>query len=312
MPALPAPSQPIVHQTTAEALFALPPMTSDGYIDPLEKANAQQAAAVEAAAQEAMAAAAREMAAAQEAAAAQQAALEHMEPEQQMAVYAAMSAAGQAQLMQQCQFYDQLRAHEAERLAKGGFFLQQPARFKDGYRPLRLCKHYTTVGCWRDEECTYAHSFEELHPASPDLPRVDALSGTSALAEQAKVEDSAPDVRLKKKKELCRKFQNKECVLGRACPYAHGEKELGTVELVVCGRVKTRICKFWAAGNCMFSGNCVNAHGEQELGTKRPDFITPPMKKRKEGESIDSFREQVIAKPLTNNSRRPGENLGAH
>ena len=51
--------------------------------------------------------------------------------------------------------------------------------------------------------------------------------------------------------ELCNKWKNgQDCVLGRACPYAHGEKELGTVELVVCGRVKTRICKFWTTGNC--------------------------------------------------------------
>merc|ERR1712083_884419 len=108
--------------------------------------------------------------------------------------------------------------------------------------------------------------------------------------------------------------KNNECVLGRACPYAHGEEELGTVELVVCGRVKTRICKFWASGNCMFIGNCVNAHGEAELGTKRPDFITPPMKKRKEGESLDSFREQVIAKPADfitapMKNRKEGESL---
>ncbi|CAE8624691.1 unnamed protein product, partial [Polarella glacialis] len=137
----------------------------------------------------------------------------------------------------------------------------------------------------------------ELHPASPDLPRVEVPKETNALAEQQKVEDSAPDVRLKKKKELCRKYANDDCVLGRACPYAHGEKELGTVELVVCGRVKTRICKFWVTGSCMFLGNCVNAHGEQELGTKRPEFITPPMKKRREGESIDEFRSQVIAGP---------------
>ncbi|CAE7265571.1 unnamed protein product [Symbiodinium sp. CCMP2456] len=178
-----------------------------------------------------------------------------------------------------------------------------------------MCKHYKTDQCWRGQECTYAHSLEELHPASPDLPRVE-VKETNALAEQQKVEDSAPDVRLKKKKELCNKWKNgQDCVLGRACPYAHGEKELGTVELVVCGRVKTRICKFWTTGSCMFLGNCVNAHGEKELGTKRPDFMTPPMKKRREGEleaqllfpnrfltlfgsvrSIDEFREQVIAK----------------
>ena len=31
--------------------------------------------------------------------------------------------------------------------------------------------------------CTYAHSLEELHPASPDLPRVE-VKETNALAEQ--------------------------------------------------------------------------------------------------------------------------------
>jgi len=132
---------------------------------------------------------------------------------------------------------------------------------------------------------------------------------TNALAEQQKVEDSAPDVRLKKKKELCNKWKNgQDCVLGRACPYAHGEKELGTVELVVCGRVKTRICKFWTTGSCMFLGNCVNAHGEKELGTKRPDFVTPPMKKRREGESMDEFRGQVIAQP----GKGKGKGKGRH
>lgn len=261
-----------------------------GYVDPSQKG------AVEAQ-QEALAQAARELQAAQEAAQAQQAALEAMSPEQRDAVLAAMSAASEAQQAQQSQFYEAMKAHEMEKLQKSGYYQSnQPERFKDGYRPLRMCKHFKTDQCWRGQECTYAHSLEELHPASPDLPRVE-VKETNALAEQQKVEDSAPDVRLKKKKELCNKWKNgQDCVLGRACPYAHGEKELGTVELVVCGRVKTRICKFWTTGNCMFLGNCVNAHGEKELGTKRPDFMTPPMKKRREGESIDQFREQVIAK----------------
>lgn len=261
-----------------------------GYVDPSQKG------AVEAQ-QEALAQAARELQAAQEAAQAQQAALEAMSPEQREAVLAAMSAASEAQQAQQSQFYEAMKAHEMEKLQKSGYYQSnQPERFKDGYRPLRMCKHFKTDQCWRGQECTYAHSLEELHPASPDLPRVE-VKETNALAEQQKVEDSAPDVRLKKKKELCNKWKNgQDCVLGRACPYAHGEKELGTVELVVCGRVKTRICKFWTTGNCMFLGNCVNAHGEKELGTKRPDFMTPPMKKRREGESIDQFREQVIAK----------------
>lgn len=43
-------------------------------------------------------------------------------------------------------------------------------------------------------------------------------------------------------------------------------------------------CACCATG--MFLGNCVNAHGEKELGTKRPDFMTPPMKKRREGAAL--------------------------
>ena len=63
--------------------------------------------------------------------------------------------------------------------------------------------------------------------------------------------------------ELCNKWKNgQDCVLGRACPYAHGEKELGTVELVVCGRVKTRICKFWTTGNCRWAQFTGESAGE--------------------------------------------------
>jgi len=246
---------------------------------------------------EAMEQAARDLAAAQEAAAAQQAALDSMSNDQRDAVMAAMAAASEAQQAQQSQFHEAMKAHEIEKLQKSGYYQNNlPTRFKDGYRPLRMCKHMKTDQCWRGQECTYAHSLDELHPASPDLPRVE-VKETNALAEQQKVDDTAPDVRVKKKKELCNKWKNgQDCVLGRACPYAHGEKELGTVELVVCGRVKTRICKFWTTGNCMFLGNCVNAHGEKELGTKRPDFVTPPMKKRREGESMDEFRDNVIRK----------------
>lgn len=45
----------------------------------------------------------------------------------------------------------------------------------------------------------------------------------------------------------------------------------------------------------MFLGNCVNAHGEKELGTKRPDFMTPPMKKRREGAHVATFATASMA-----------------
>ena len=46
----------------------------------------------------------------------------------------------------------------------------------------------------------------------------------------------------------------------------------------------------------MFLGNCVNAHGEKELGTKRPDFMTPPMKKRREGAHVATFATASMAR----------------
>lgn len=224
----------------------------------------------------------------------------------QIAVMAAAREAQQAQYLQQAQFYQQLREEDAAkaRAAKGvgaeGFsrseLEDEDSRFKGNFRPLRLCKHFTSSGCWRGADCTYAHTIEELHPASPDVPRADL--GTSALAQTGKVEESQiPDVRMKKKREMCNKFQNNECVLGKACPFAHAESELGTIELVITDKVKTRICKFWEAGKCIFEKNCVNAHGEKEIGTKRPAFMTPPMKKRRADESVEDFRASVLAKP---------------
>jgi len=208
---------------------------------------------------------------------------------QQFAVYAAAAAAQQAQYLQQYQFWQQLRVHEAQRLAKGHVAIQQPSRFKDNFRPMRLCKHLITLGmCRQGGECTFAHSYDELHPASPDLPKVEGTGGTSALAEQGEVpENNVPDVRLKKKREMCGRFSRGECSLGKVCPFAHSEEELGTVGLVVCGKVKTRLCLFWDSGKCIYGSNCNNAHGEREIGTKRPPpELAPPMKKRREGESV--------------------------
>lgn len=223
------------------------------------------------------------------------------DPSQMSAVMLAAREAQQAQYLQQAQFYQQLREEDEKKsMASKGpdtwAAEEDCSRFKKEFRPLRLCKHFTTAGCWRGSDCTYAHTLEELHPASPDMPRQNL--GTTALAETGKIEESQiPDVRMKKKREMCHKFENKECVLGRACPFAHHENELGTIELVITDKVKTRICKFWEAGKCIFEKNCVNAHGEKEIGTKRPAFMTPPMKKRSAGESVADFRASVLSRP---------------
>lgn len=233
------------------------------------------------------------------------------DPAAAAAVYAAAAEAQNAQLLQQAQFINQLRLEAQQSAIKAAekdpslFFGEAPSRFKGHFRPLRMCKHFITMGCWRGNDCTYAHSMDELHPASQDLPNLDlgigelgAFADTSALAEQSKPPESQlPDVRMKKKRELCQKFQNNDCVLGRACPFAHGEAELGTVELVITEKVRTRICKFWTSGRCVFGHQCVNAHGEHEIGTKRPPFLTPPVKRRAAGETEEEFRNSVLARP---------------
>lgn len=224
-----------------------------------------------------------------------------------LAVHAAAAQAQEAQMLQQLQFWQQMRVHEAQRTAKaaGGTgqgplalaLMQSSTRFKDSFRPMRLCKHLITLGfCRQGEQCTFAHTFEELHLSSPDLPK-DDRDGTSALAELGVgsapgTEDTRmPDLRLKKKKELCDRFKKGICSLGKVCAFAHGEEELGTVGLAVCGKVKTQICKNWEAGRCIYGAYCNNAHGEQELGTKRPPpELAPPMKRNRREEG--DFNEQ--------------------
>lgn len=219
----------------------------------------------------------------------------------QMEMWAAAAAAQQTQYMQQYQFYQQLRVQEVQqRRAKTA--TSAPSRFKENFRPMRICKHLITLGmCRQGADCTFAHNYDELHPASPDLPKEWKEAGTSgetaALAAQGEVEESkVPDMRLKKKKEMCGRFSRGECSLGKICPFAHTEAELGTVGLAVCGKVKTRLCVFWDASSgtatgCIYGANCNNAHGEWEIGTKRPPpELAPPMKRRREGESVIANR----------------------
>mmetsp|Transcript_52069 Transcript_52069/g.123976 ORF Transcript_52069/g.123976 Transcript_52069/m.123976 type:complete len:410 (+) Transcript_52069:27-1256(+) len=212
--------------------------------------------------------------------------------DQQSQIFAAAVQAQQAQYLQQYQFLEQMQAQESKNSSSSSSF-DKPSRFKDNYRPMRLCKHLLTLGsCRQAGECTFAHSFDELHPASPDLPKVDSSATSNpAPAEPEDIpESSIPDVRLKKKREMCGRFSRGECSLGKVCPFAHSEEELGKVGLVVCGKVKTRLCTFWAAGHpekCIYGSRCNNAHGEREIGTKRPPpEVGPPMKRRREGESV--------------------------
>lgn len=213
-------------------------------------------------------------------------------PEAQMVLYNAAMEAQQAQYLQQMQFFQQLRNQPSSAPQK-----RSGGRFTDDFQPFRLCKRFMNGDCWQGSACTYAHDFEELHPASPDLPKEEETS-TFALAEQTPSkpeEDTMPDMRLRKKLDICLKYKNSgTCERGKRCPYAHGEDELGTVAFVVCEKVKLRICKHWSQGACMYGKTCIYAHGAEEIGTKQPPFMGPPIKKRKEGESLDDWRKSVL------------------
>lgn len=223
------------------------------------------------------------------------------DPNAALAVYAATAQAQQAQYMQQYQFWQQMRMHEAQRVAKGGQVVLPPSqsmtRFKDNFRPMRLCKHLTTMGyCRQGDQCTFAHNYEELHVSSADLPKaIEDKAFASVLVDQASTTVAAtssdsnnlPDLRLKKKKELCGRFARGYCSLGKVCSFAHGEDELNTVGLAVCGKVKTQLCRNWEAGRCIYGANCNNAHGDQEIGTRRPPpELAPPSKRRRDDEAL--------------------------
>jgi len=210
----------------------------------------------------------------------------NLTPEQQHEVQQLSTAAHQTQYLQQYQFFSQWRRYELERLAKGQATGDIPSRFKDGFRPLQLCKKLFRYGmCPRGDECTFAHAMDELHPASTALPQegeegADAAASVLAQGKEATFDQEAPDMRMKKKREMCQRMNTKGgCLLGKKCMFAHSEDELGTVALVITDRVKSSICRFWESGHCIYGKYCVNAHGMQEIGMKKPpEELCPPTK----------------------------------
>merc|ERR1719440_490659 len=163
--------------------------------------------------------------------------------EQEAAVFDAVFAAQQAQHMQQMQFVHSVRKEQQANNLIGsptGPLLE--CRFTDNFRPLQYCKRFFSgEGCRRAEKCTYAHCPEELHPNSPEFPNQDLLIPEDDTEEIDPVK-CIPDMRMKKKREICNKWKKDGgCVLGQACPFAHGEHEIGTVALVVCEKVKMKL-----------------------------------------------------------------------
>lgn len=177
--------------------------------------------------------------------------------------------AQQAQVAQQSEFQTQMRSWESRQAGK-----VPKSRFEGGYRPTQLCKKYFLHNaCTHGDACTFAHNYEELHPASAEL--LDAQSSGASLADQ-KAEDwetKMPEMRMKKKREMCQKLANKgKCLLGQNCMFAHTESDLGQVMLVYVdpSHLKTDICWRWEKGNCAFGRYCAHAHGMEQIGKPKP------------------------------------------
>lgn len=175
----------------------------------------------------------------------------------------------QTQLLQQQQFQIEMRNFEASR-GNGS-----ATRFKEGYRPLQMCRGLKQFGaCRRGEGCTFGHALHELHPASADLQDGGSTGAVpSALAEQdaANYLNGTPQMQMKKKRDICQRMSKSGCLLNEKCMFAHSETELGTVALVITDeRVKRILCRFWESGRCGYGKYCVNAHGMEEIGKLKP------------------------------------------
>eukprot|EP00927_Polykrikos_kofoidii_P024853 TRINITY_DN22482_c0_g1_i1.p1 TRINITY_DN22482_c0_g1~~TRINITY_DN22482_c0_g1_i1.p1 ORF type:complete len:775 (-),score=144.66 TRINITY_DN22482_c0_g1_i1:159-2483(-) len=206
--------------------------------------------------------------------------------------------AQQALLLQQYQFQEQARLYEVQRQAaqNGPTAAEEmQARPEDGgavrWRPMHLCKQHFRGECTRAERCKFAHSYEGLHPFSQEHPNnvnqqslssVAAILGNHAnvLAEQSEADSSSgePVMRMQRRQSMCQRFSKEGCLLGDKCPYAHDEKDLGTMGHVIISRVKTQICDFWEKGDCVYGKYCMKAHGKAEVGRPKPEYMVQPNK----------------------------------
>jgi len=215
-----------------------------------------------------------------------------LRPEQQAFFHQEVEAAQQAQYMQQSQFQAQLKKFESMRSQNRVGALAAPenqSRFNYTYRPMQMCRKLKQTGvCPRGDECTFAHTVDELHPMSTEKPREEAPNpGKNFLSEQ-QIDDYTPQfgaMQMRKKREMCHRLKRDGCLLGKKCQFAHTEDELGTVDLVYTDRVKTRVCRFWESGKCLYGSKyCVNAHGLDEIGHMKPsEDLLPPAKIHKHG-----------------------------
>jgi len=187
----------------------------------------------------------------------------------QLAMQQAFTSAQQMQLAQQEKFQAQMRSWETKQADPSA----KHTRFGNGYRPTQLCKElFLYNGCEHGSKCTFAHSYDELHPASAEL--IDQQNGTGNVEHKLEEwETKIPEMRMKKKREMCQKLKNKgKCLLAEKCMFAHTEADLGKVMLVYTDptHIKTDICWKWETGKCPFGRYCSHAHGMDQIATPKP------------------------------------------
>jgi len=187
----------------------------------------------------------------------------------QKALEEGTAMAQQAMLAQQQQFQMQMRLYQSEINAKSGSTL---ARFKEGYRPMKLCRLLQeSGGCYRGDACTFAHAWDELHPASKEFTEA-RKSAALAQQELPSCLNADPPLKMRTKRDMCMRYKSGQCLLEKICPYAHHENELNMVAMVTTEeRVKRTFCKHWEnTGRCNFGDWCVNAHGKEQIGKMKP------------------------------------------
>eukprot|EP00746_Dinoflagellata_sp_MGD_P010082 gnl/MRDRNA2_/MRDRNA2_120726_c0_seq1.p1 gnl/MRDRNA2_/MRDRNA2_120726_c0~~gnl/MRDRNA2_/MRDRNA2_120726_c0_seq1.p1 ORF type:complete len:443 (-),score=96.55 gnl/MRDRNA2_/MRDRNA2_120726_c0_seq1:24-1352(-) len=205
-----------------------------------------------------------------------------LEAQQNYAVYMEMLKAQQEMQAQQAQFLQEVNKPE---IKPGRTTEMKESRFVDDFRPTELCVFMRSKKwCKFNDRCPFAHTVEELHEFSSDLPENQIGPND---------EPRKPELVMTKKRELCRRFATGKCLLGKICNEAHTQRELGSTGMSVSGFVKVELCPHFEQNKCRLGGNCGLAHGMKEIGMKRPPpdvVMTTPTKRPKH---LPMFKDQL-------------------
>lgn len=177
---------------------------------------------------------------------------------------------------------------------------QQTGRFKMGFQPRKLCRHFQEGTCAKGDQCSFAHSLEELHPderAAVSQGDGDFSNPLQVLMQNHGKKEVAGEGRFPTgffPRRLCQYFKAGSCMHGTQCRFAHGLEELHPEERAtlgqgdgfrnpleallqdppgkqqVEGRFQTgffprRMCNYFQAGSCLHGTQCSFAHGLDEL-----------------------------------------------